>query len=103
MVAEDVVTGELKYFLSNAPIETQVASLLTVAFSRWNVERSFEDAKQEVGLGHFEVRGYRSVQRHLTVSMASLLFLQRVSRRLRGEKRRAMDLLAGASGDRCTA
>lgn len=103
LVAEDVLTGELKYFLSNAPIETQVSSLLAVAFSRWHVERSFEDAKQEVGLDHFEVRGYRSVQRHLTVSMASLLFLQRVSRRLRGEKGRTVDVLAGQGGDRRTA
>ena len=103
IVAEDMLTNEVKYFLSNAPLETPVSSLLTVAFSRWNVERSFEDAKQEVGLDHFEVRGYRSVQRHHVVSMASLLFLQRVSHRLRGEKGRAVDLCSGPGGDRRTA
>lgn len=79
VVAENVLTGETKYFLSNAPKETTTATLLTVAFSRWNVERSFEDAKQEVGLGHFEVRSYKAVQRHLAVSMASLLFLKRAA------------------------
>jgi len=100
VVAEHMLDGEMKYFLSNAPIETPDSSLLTVAFSRWHVERSFEDAKGEIGLDHFEVRGYRSVQRHLAVSMASLLFLSRVSRRLRGEKRRAVDMLASAAGDR---
>lgn len=100
VVAEDVLTGELKYFLSNAPVETALPSLLTVAFSRWHVERSFEDAKQEIGLDHFEVRGYRSVQRHLAVSMTSLLFLSRVSRRLRGEKGRPLDVLAGQGRDR---
>jgi SRSO17 transposase len=103
IVAESMLDGEMKYFLSNAPLETPVSSLLTVAFARWHVERSFEDAKQEVGLDHFEVRGYRSVQRHLTISMLSLLFLSRVSRRLRGEKRRALDELAGSGGDRRTA
>ncbi|MBI3723260.1 IS701 family transposase, partial [bacterium] len=36
IVAEDVLTDEVKYFLSNAPIETQVSSLLAVAFSRWH-------------------------------------------------------------------
>lgn len=103
LVAESALTGEMKYFLSNAPIETPVSSLLAVAFSRWNVERSFEDAKQEVGLEHFEVRGYRSVQRHFAVSMTSLLFLSRVSRRLRGEKGGSLDLCAGPSGDRRSA
>ena len=100
LVAENVLTGELKYFLSNAPLETSVSSLLTVAFSRWHVERSFEDAKQEVGLDHFEVRTYRAVQRHLTISMTSLLFLARCSRRLRGEKRPTLDVLAGEGCDR---
>jgi len=87
VVAENVLTGETKYFLSNAPKQTPIATLLTVAFARWNVERSFEDAKQEVGLGHFEVRTYRAVQRHLAVSMASLLFLGRAAQTARrGEK-----------------
>jgi SRSO17 transposase len=100
LVAQNVLTEEIKYFLSNAPLETPVTSLLTVAFTRWNVERCFEDAKGEVGFDHFEVRGYRSVQRHLTISMLSLLFLSRVSRRLRGEKGGALELLSGEAGDR---
>lgn len=103
LVAHNVLTDETKYFLSNAPLETPVSSLLTVAFSRWTVERSFEDAKGEVGFDHFEVRGYRSVQRHLTISMLSLLFLSRVSRRLRGEKGGPVELLAGQDCDRRTA
>lgn len=103
LVAVNALDGEVKYFLSNAPLETPVSSLLSVAFARWHVERSFEDAKQEVGLDHFEVRGYRSVQRHMTISMVSLLFLARASRRLRGEKGRAVDLRAGQGGNRRTA
>lgn len=103
IVAESALDGEVKYFLSNAPLETPISSLLAVAFARWHVERSFEDAKQEVGLDHFEVRGYRSVQRHLTISMVSLLFLSRVSRRLRGKKGGAVDAVAGQGGDRRTA
>jgi len=103
LVARNVLDGEVKYFLSNAPVETPISSLLAVAFARWHVERSFEDAKQEVGLDHFEVRGYRSVQRHLTISMLSLLFLSRVSRRLRGEKGGTVDVLSSQGGDRRTA
>ena len=103
LVAVNVLDGEVKYFLSNAPVETPIPSLLAVAFARWHVERSFEDAKQEVGLDHFEVRGYRSVQRHHTISMLSLLFHSRVSRPLRGEKGGDVDLLAGQGCDRRTA
>lgn len=103
LVAESRLDGELKYFLSNAPLETPVSSLLAVAFSRWHVERSFEDAKQEIGLDHFEVRGHKSVRRHHVLSMASLLFLSRTSRRLRGEKEGAVDLLAGQGRDQRTA
>lgn len=103
IVAENPLTKEVKYFLSNAPLETSVSSLLVVTFSRWHVERSFEDAKQEIGFDHFEVRGYRSVRRHHVLSMVSLIFLIRTSRRLRGEKRRTMDLLSSPSGCRRTA
>ena len=37
------LTGEIKYFLSNAPATEDVARLLSVAFSRWHIERIFED------------------------------------------------------------
>jgi len=41
---------EIKFFVSNAAPEVHVQTLLPVAFSRWRVERRFEDQKQEVGL-----------------------------------------------------
>jgi len=103
IVAENLDTGELKYFLSNAPIETPLSSLLTVAFSRWQVERIFEDAKQEIGFRHFEVRGYKAVQRHLAISLVSLLFLSSVVTTLGGEKGRDVVALAGAHRDRRSA
>jgi SRSO17 transposase len=78
--AKSVLTGEVKYCLSNAPADTPLETLLTVAFSRWRVERLFEDAKQEVGFDHFEMRKFSAVQRHFAISMVSLLFLQRAGR-----------------------
>ena len=66
---------EVKYFLSNAPQDTPVETLLLVAFSRWKIERMFEDGKGELGLDHFEVRKYLSIQRHLILSCVSYLFL----------------------------
>lgn len=66
---------EVKFFLSNAPLSTPVEVLLLVAFSRWGIERLFEDGKSELGLSHFEVRGYRPLQRHLLLTCVSGLFL----------------------------
>ena len=50
---------EVKYFVSNAPLEAPVPTLLLVAFSRWRVERCFEDEKGELGLDHYEGRKYQ--------------------------------------------
>jgi len=75
LVVRDVVTKEVKYFLSNAPANTSVGVLLKVAFSRWRVERCFEDDKSYVGLDHYQGRGYPGLIRHLILSAVSLLFL----------------------------
>jgi SRSO17 transposase len=78
--------GEVKFFLSNAPEQTPVSQLLLVAFSRWRVERCFEDQKQEVGLDQWEGRRWLGLKRHLILTSISYLFLARVHQELRGEK-----------------
>jgi SRSO17 transposase len=75
LVARNVLTGEVKYFISNAPPETAVETLLLVAFSRWHVERLFQDTKTELGMAHLEARLFKAVQRHLILSCVSYLFL----------------------------
>lgn len=86
VVARNTADGEVKYFLSNAPAQTPVEVLLQVAFSRWHIERSFQDAKGQIGFDHFEVRRYLPLVRHLVLSMVSLLFLMKETKRLRGGK-----------------
>lgn len=86
IVARNVLSGEMKYFLSNAPQETPAEVLLHVAFSRWHIERVFQDGKGQVGLDHFEVRRYLPLMRHLILSMVSFLFLVQETRRLRKKK-----------------
>lgn len=88
---------EVKYFISNAAPETAVETLLLVAFSRWRVERCFEDQKGEVGLDHYEGRRYIGLKRHLILSAVSYLFLSRVAQRLR-EKKSGVDGPPGAHG-----
>ena len=86
LVARNVLTGEVKYFLSNAPRRTPREAMLRVAFTRWEVEHLFHEAKGEVGMRHFEVRHYKPVMRHLALSMVSLLFLCEEVKRFRGGK-----------------
>jgi SRSO17 transposase len=78
--------AELKFFVSNAPAETGTGTLLLVGFSRWPVERCFEDGKGEIGLDHYEGRCYLGLKRHLILSAISLLFLSRTKQAL-GEKK----------------
>ena len=77
---------EVKFFLSNAPESTPVEVLLLVAFSRWRIERLFEDSKTELGMDHFEVRKYPSIVRHLTLTCISHLFLAEFWLAHRGKK-----------------
>jgi SRSO17 transposase len=78
--------AEVKYFVSNAPAGTRLETLLKVAFSRWRVERCFEDEKTELGFDHYEGRNYTGLLRHQLVTAVSHLFLARVQRAERGEK-----------------
>jgi SRSO17 transposase len=98
VVARNVQTREFKYFLSNAPEDTPIETLLHVAFTRAVIEQLFEAAKGEVGLDHFEVRRYLPLMRHLIVSLASLLFLSEQTARL--EKKLLVEHLSGESRDR---
>jgi len=80
--------GEVKFFLSNAPEGVLVETLLLVAFSRWRIERIFEDSKDELGMDHFEVRRYLSIQRHLILTCVSHLFLAEFRLEHGGKKQR---------------
>jgi len=87
VVAYNVLEPEkIKYFISNAPENTTVETLLLVAFSRWKIERMFEDGKTELGLDQFEVRRFLSIRRHLILSCVSYLFLSEFHQEHRGEK-----------------
>jgi SRSO17 transposase len=67
----------VKYFVSNAPPGTLVETLLLVGFSRWRIERCFEDGKTELGLDHFEGRSYTGLLRHQRLVALTHLFCAR--------------------------
>lgn len=81
LVARNVLTGEVKYFASNrVPGECGISLrwLLRVAFGRWSVEDCFRQAKEELGLDHYEVRGWQCVHRHFYLTQLSHLFCARL-------------------------
>ena len=87
VVARNVLDPtEMKFFVSNASPETSVGTILLAAFSRWRVERCFEDGKGEVGLDHYEGRRYPGLKRHLILSAISYLFLATDQPTAAGEK-----------------
>jgi hypothetical protein len=82
IVARNVLKREeVKYFVAD-----QVAGedgvtlkwLLWVAFRRWPIERCFREAKNELGMDHYEVRGWRCLHRHFYITQLSQLFCARV-------------------------
>jgi SRSO17 transposase len=64
-----------KYWLSTLPQETGFASLIDTAKLRWRIERDYLDLKQEIGIGHYEGRGWRGFHHHATLCIAAYAFL----------------------------
>src|SRR5690348_7971432 len=67
--------GPTKYWLSTLPEAATLEKLVTTAKLRWRVERDFEELKQELGLGHFEGRGWRGFHHHASLCIAAYGFL----------------------------
>ena len=65
----------LKYWLSNLPADTPLDELVATAKLRWRIERDYRELKQELGLGHFEGRGWRGFHHHASLCIAAYAFL----------------------------
>jgi SRSO17 transposase len=73
-------TGEkepTKYWLANLPESIPLRRLVLLAKQRWIVERDYQELKQELGLGHFEGRGWRGFHHHASLCIAAYGFLVR--------------------------
>lgn len=76
---------ELKTYLSNAPASTRHTKLVWASGMRWPVESAIEESKGEVGLDHYEVRGWVGWHHHTTLSFLAHHFLVRQRCRLGGK------------------
>ena len=64
-----------KYWFSTLPADTTLDHLVSVAKRRWRIERDYQELKQEIGLGHYEGRGWRGFHHHATLCIAAYGFL----------------------------
>jgi SRSO17 transposase len=66
-----------KYWLSTLPEDTPIDVLVDTAKLRWRIERDYEELKSELGLAHFEGRGWRGFHHHAALCIAAYGFLIR--------------------------
>jgi SRSO17 transposase len=66
---------DLAYYLAAAPAKTPLRELARIAGVRWAIEETFQTAKNEVGLDHYQVRRYPGWYRHITLAMLAHAFL----------------------------
>lgn len=64
-----------KYWFSTLPADTALEELVAITKRRWRIERDYHDLKQEIGLGHYEGRGWRGFHHHATLCIAAYGFL----------------------------
>ena len=64
-----------KFWLSTLDRNVAFDSLVDITMMRWRIERDYLDLKQEVGLGHFEGRGWLGFHHHATMCIAAYGFL----------------------------
>jgi SRSO17 transposase len=68
-------TVPTKYWLSTLGEDIALERMVDITMMRWRIERDYQELKQEVGLGHFEGRGWRGFHHHATMCIAAYGFL----------------------------
>jgi SRSO17 transposase len=64
-----------KYWLSTVPEGVEIAELIRLAKLRWRIERDYQELKDEIGLDHYEGRGWRGFHHHGVLCIAAYCFL----------------------------
>jgi SRSO17 transposase len=91
---------ELTFYLTLAPPDADLATLVRVAGTRWTIESCFEAAKGEVGLDQYEVRSWTGWHRHVTLAMLAHAYLAVVRKVAAGGRGGARSCRGAAAADR---
>jgi SRSO17 transposase len=75
LIRRNRTTGELAFYLCWSPHPVPLHTLVRVAGSRWSIEELFQTGKGQVGLDHYQVRGWTGWHRHVTLAMLALAVL----------------------------
>jgi SRSO17 transposase len=81
-VSGEASEPEWKFYLSNAPLETPLATFVRVSGMRWPIETCFAEGKGELGMDHYELRFWRGWHHHMTLVILAHHFLVRWQQRL---------------------
>lgn len=74
-----VIFNELAFYRCYAPARQPLMALVKVPGVRWAVEESFQAAKGQAGLDHYQVRGWTAWHRHITLAMLALALLAAIA------------------------
>ena len=74
-VRRDFGSDDIKFVLSNDGGELSTIALAQREMQRYRIERSFEDAKQEVSMGDYQTRGWIAWHHHMALVMMAMLFI----------------------------
>ncbi len=86
LVGERRSSGERKYYLASHPAGTPLQALAATIKARWVCEQAHQQMKEELGLDHFEGRGWHGLHHHALMVMVAMAFLQHL--RLSEHRRR---------------
>jgi SRSO17 transposase len=81
--------SERAYYRAYGPANTTLAELVRVAGSRWRIEEGYEQAKGEVGLDQYEVRGFRAWYRHVTLALLAHAVLAVLRAQVNAQEKKA--------------
>jgi SRSO17 transposase len=68
-------TEPTKFWLSTLPEPLEIEDLVRLVKIRWRIERDFQELKDELGLDHYEGRGWRGFHHHGVLCIAAYAFL----------------------------
>ncbi|MEX0599821.1 MAG: transposase, partial [Rhodothermales bacterium] len=63
------------FWLSSVPEHVEISELVALAKIRWRIERDYQELKDELGLDHYEGRGWRGFHHHGVLCMATYCYL----------------------------